>query len=340
MSDLGPVVLSTGLICSVGLSSDSACAAIRARVSAAADTRFRNAAGEWIRGHSVALEAPLGGIARLARMAAMAIEEALSGIPREQLRSIPVLFCLAETDRAGRPPSLDIDLPDLIMRELGAELHADSRVISAGKVAASVALQAAPSLLGRVPRLLVVAADSFLTWPVLRNLDAESRLLSDANSDGFLPGEAAAALLLGLTADGPGLRILGAGFEVESAKPGSGRPHRADGLTSAIKAALAQASCTMHDIDYRISGLSGEQYFFKEATLALLRTLRVRREQLDIWHPAEFIGETGAVAGVAAVVLAQSAAARGYAPGPRVMIQMTNDDGRCAAMILAQESGS
>jgi len=96
----------------------------------------------------------------------------------------------------------------------------------------------------------------------------------------------------------------------------------------------------MHDIDYRISGLSGEQYFFKEATLALLRTLRVRREQLDIWHPAEFIGETGAVAGVAAVVLAQSAAARGYAPGPRVMIQMTNDDGRCAAMILAQESGS
>ena len=94
----------------------------------------------------------------------------------------------------------------------------------------------------------------------------------------------------------------------------------------------------MHEIDYRISDLSGEQYFFKEATLALLRTLRARREELDVWHPAECIGETGAAAGVVAVVLAQSAATRGYAPGGRVMVQMTNDDGRCAAIVLVQES--
>ena len=49
---------------------------------------------------------------------------------------------------------------------------------------------------------------------------------------------------------------------------------RADGLATAIKGALADAGCEMHDMDYRITDLSGEQYYFKEAALALSRTLR------------------------------------------------------------------
>ena len=186
VSDPGPIVLGTGLVCSVGLSSESACAAIRARVSVASDTRFRDSSGTWIRGHNVALEWPLAGLARLARMAAMSVEEALAGTPREQWSSIPMLFCFPETGRVGRQATLDSALPDLIMRELDTPPHADSRVIPEGKVSVSVAMQAATELLRKAPWVLIVGVDSLLTWPALRQLDAAARLLSEVNSDCLL----------------------------------------------------------------------------------------------------------------------------------------------------------
>ena len=130
----------------------------------------------------------------------------------------------------------------------------------------------------------------------------------------------------------------GIGFGVESAPIGSGEPLRAEGLTQAIKACLADAGCQMHDVDFRITDLSGEHYYFKEAALALSRTLRQRKEEFDIWHPAECTGEIGAAAGITVIALAQAAAEKGYAKGPRVMAHWANDGGqRCAALF---EQGS
>jgi len=90
----------------------------------------------------------------------------------------------------------------------------------------------------------------------------------------------------------------------------------------------------MHDLDFRITDVSGEQYYFKEATLALSRILRQRKEKFDIWHPAECIGETGAAAGVAMIVIVNSASRNGYSSGSNILAHMASDPGQRAAIVL------
>jgi 3-oxoacyl-[acyl-carrier-protein] synthase-1 len=54
-------------------------------------------------------------------------------------------------------------------------------------------------------------------------------------------------------------------------------PLRADGMVQAIRSALTEAHCGLGDLDFRIADVSGEQYGFKEAALALTRILRQRK---------------------------------------------------------------
>ncbi|AGU47746.1 thiolase-like domain-containing protein [Variovorax paradoxus B4] len=325
----------TGLVTSVGLSAPASCAAIRAKLTNPVETRFIDAEGERIMAHEVALEKPWRGRAKLARMAALAARECLADVAPDLWDEIPLLLCVAERERPGRLAGLDdllfTDLQDL----LGARFSADSLVVAHGRVGALVAFSRAQRLIGSdgVANVLVVAADSLLSWPTLSAYERGYRLLTAGNSNGFIPGEGAGALLLGRPG-GDGLLCTGIGFGMEKAHIDSDEPLRADGLSAAIEAALAQARCAMHEIDYRITDLSGEQYYFKEATLALARTLRQRKESFDLWHPAECIGEAGAVAGVAALAVAQAACRGGYAPGPDVLVHMANDAGQRAAAVM------
>jgi 3-oxoacyl-[acyl-carrier-protein] synthase-1 len=186
-----------------------------------------------------------------------------------------------------------------------------------------------------IPRVLIVATDSLLTWPTLSHFEQNDRLLTERNSNGFMPGEGAGALLIGPpSGKGGELLCTGIGFGRESAHIDSEEPLRADGLTQAIKAALTDAGCQMHDFDFRITDISGEQYYFKEAALALSRTLRQRKEEFDIWHPAECTGEIGATAGSAIISTAQAACTKRYTKGPNIIAHMANDAGQRSAISL------
>ena len=181
----------------------------------------------------------------------------------------------------------------------------------------------------------LILAMLLLSWPTLSHYENEGRLLTARNSNGFMPGEAAGALLVEAAGGEAGeLVCSGIGFGREAAHLDSGEPLRADGLTQAIKSALADAGCAMHDMDYRITDLSGEQYYFKEAALALSRTLRQRKEMFDIWHPAESTGETGAAAGAAVIALTHAACRKAFGLGPNILAHMANDAGQRAALSL------
>ena len=329
-------VIGTGLVTSVGLSAAASCAAIRAKLRNPTETRFIDKGGEWIMSHSVGLQQPLRGLEKLAHMAAMSTEECLDPQTRKDLGRVPLLLCVAERTRPGRLDGLDDRLFEMMGGLLGVELAPDSAVIPQGRVAVAVALRLARETIyeSHAPAALIVATDSLLGWPTLRVLEQQRRLLSTANSNGFIPGEAAAAILVtASTSAVEGLHITGLGFGTEPAKIDSGDPLRGDGLTRAIKEALQDADCDMRAIDFRITDISGEQYYFKEAALAIARTSRHRKEEFDIWHPAECIGEVGSAIGPAMLALADAAARKNYAPGPRVLMHAANDEGQRAAIV-------
>jgi len=66
----------------------------------------------------------------------------------------------------------------------------------------------------------------------------------------------------------------------------------------------------------------------------LSRTLRRRKEEFDLWHPAECIGEVGSAIGPAMIAVAEAATRKAYAPGPTVLLHAANDAGQRAAIIM------
>jgi 3-oxoacyl-[acyl-carrier-protein] synthase-1 len=332
-------ILNTGLVTSVGLSAPAACAAIRAGLTNPSETRFIDSSGEWIMAHQVPLEQPWRGRTKLVKMAVMAITECLANVPQTEWSKIPLLLCVAERERPGRLDGLDEELFAEVQQEMGIEFSDKSLVVPHGRVSVGIALMHARRMISEqaVSHVLIAATDSLISWPTLSVYEREDRLLTPTNSNGFMPGEGAGALLVGAPEKGPHLMCAGLGFATEPAHIDSDQPLLGVGLTKAIKDALVDAGCEMHDMDFRITDISGEQYYFKEAALALSRTLRVRKEEFDIWHPAECIGEAGALAGVATAIVSKAACLKAYARGPNVLFHAASDGGqRCAAVYRFQ----
>lgn len=330
-------IFKTGLVTAVGQSAPASCAAFRAKINSPTETRFIDSSGGWIMAHQVELERPCQGVTKLVKMAAMAMREVLVDVPEKEWGRIPVLLCCAESQRPGRPEVAEERLLSDIARELNTRFAPQSAVIAQGRVAVATALARARELVyqQRMSRVLVVATDSLINWHTLSHYDRESRLLTELNSNGFMPGEGAGALWVGAD-EGHAAQLIctGIGFGKEAAHIDSGEPLRAEGMTQAIKSTLADAGRQLHELHFRITDNSGEQYYFKEASLALSRTLRQRMEEFEIWHPAECTGEAGALAGVAVIAMAQHACLKGYAPGPNVLTHWANDAGDRAAVTL------
>ena len=331
--------INTGLVAPVGLSAPAACAAFRAKLTNPSETRFKGSDGEWLMAHQVALEQPWRGIAKLARMAAMAIEEALEGIPPVEWTRIPLVLCVAEPQRPGRIDGLEDQLFLDIQELLGASFSPHSRIVAHGRVGPAVAMHHARSLIdaGEATRVLVAATDSFVLGATLGYYEREDRLLTAENSNGFMPGEGAGALLVGESQGVAGELVCdGLGFAREAATVALDEPLRGDGLTQAMKAALQDAGWGREGKRFRIADLSGEQYYFKEASLALSRAIPQRKDDWELWHPAECMGEAGAASAMACLVAGHAAAAKGYAPAPEAIVHFSSDEGTRAVVLMRE----
>ncbi len=334
-------ILGCGLISGVGLTAAESCAAVRAGLNNFQETRFLHK-GQWLVGSVVALEAPWRSLDKLAKMAARAVAECFAASGDEAPEHIPVLVCVSEIERPGRLEGLAPGFLKSIGAELAIRLHPLSRVLAVGRVGGLEAFVHARRMLseGQCTRIIVVGVDSYFTSDTLAAYADEQRLLSDDNSDGFIPGEAAAAVLLGsvaYAARAPCL-VRGVGFGSESAFLGSGMPLRAQGLCDAIRAALEDAGLALKDCDCRIADINGEHYRFKEAALAITRLLRDRKKFFSLWHPADCLGEIGAAALPAMLAVLFHGALKHYLPGPTFIGHLGNDDGRRAAFVAQATS--
>ena len=339
-------ILGAGMMTGVGLTAEASCAAIRCGIDNFQETRFMGDGGEWLLGCEVPLEQPWRGQAKLVKMLAGPLRECLDLVPGVPPRDVPLLLNLAERDRPGRLDGLSNSFYPALAQEIGSHFHRDSQLIAGGRVGGALALQRARELLYRATEphghVLVAGVDSLLVGPTLSAYMNRSRLLSAENSNGFIPGEAGAALLLSPSEAGRNgdLLCVGMGFDNETATVQSEEPLRAEGLASAVKTALVEANSDMEAMDFRLADVSGEHYAFKEASLLLSRVLRQRKEEFDIWHPADCIGEVGAAALPCMLGVALFAAKKAYAPGPNVLCHLSNDDGQRAALVVQQSRSS
>jgi 3-oxoacyl-[acyl-carrier-protein] synthase I len=334
-------ILASGMVTGVGFDAASSCAAMRVGITGFVETRFMFA-GERLIGCPVPFEEGWRGREKLLRMLLPALRECLAAAGDVTTREIVLFLCVSEPRRPGRFAKLDDALLEEAEERLRDRFHPESGVIATGRVGGATALDHARQAIASGRRLCIVAgADSFLTAETLVHFEKRRRLLTADNSDGFIPGEAAAAVLIGPpSAATAQLHCLGVGFGTEHATVESGEPLRGEGLAHSFRAALADARVDWTKLDYQISAVSGEQYGFKEAALAASRTIRPVKHGFDLWHPSDCIGEVGAAIVPCMLGVALTAARKRYAPGPGVLCHAGADDGRRAGIVLRFDTGS
>lgn len=290
------------------------------------------------------IESDLRGLEKLIYMSMVAVNEAVQHLP-DGYPGLAVLHCVPDAAHAryinnGR---LFPELNHMFRQTRLAAPSADSTVYWQHRCGFIGALKRAQELLYQKGHeyVLIITIDSLLNNGALAeyggDFDGENRrLLGDDYSDGFIPGEAAAAVLLSMPARVPSRVIIsGVGESIETATlDNEAEVLKGDGLANAIRAAAEQAQIAVHDTHYRVSSASGESYFFKEASLALSKALKQKVPAHQLLHPADSIGEVGAAIGGAMVVMDYFALTKGYAPGHTSLHLISNDNPQRGAYIM------
>ena len=354
-------VVASGLVSAVGYNAPASLAALRAGISGVRGIGHRDRhSGAPLRCARVSLPQRGAGVDLLVDLLAPAVHECLMAAQPLRLGQIPLLIGVSAPDRPARPADLDTRLLAALCARLGGTAHPASQLYAADQIGAALALMQAQRLLAsqRAGCVIVAGVDSFLDPKMLDAYNERRRLLTDLNVNGFLGGEAGAAVLVvaadadadvdvdadtdapDLSGKAGGLRITGWGAAEESATIESTAPLRAQALTTAIKTALGAAARSMPEVDFRITDLSGEHYKFKEALFAAIRLDdQPRAQALPLWHPIEFIGEVGAAIGPCLLAWAAHAFEHGYAPGPVALCHLGSDAGGRAALVLEPARG-
>lgn len=194
---------------------------------------------------------------------------------------------------------------------------------------------------GDVDLCVVGGVDSLLNARDLSRLQKSHRLHEAENPDGFIAGEGAAFVLVSRAADRNALaEILGVGSATESNSVVSSRYSQGAGLVAAMRQAVHDSDLTEADVCFRVSNSNAEHYAAWEASIAVPRFYRSRRERLPVWYAAASVGDTGAASGALAVVVAALAIAGGYAPGPYGMCEAASEQGLRAASLIGPARGA
>jgi 3-oxoacyl-[acyl-carrier-protein] synthase I len=334
------VICGIGLVTPLGLTSVQTAAEIRAgssrcQASAFQDQRLRDITlsllPEDVLPPLAAAVDPRGRSAvelRLIRLAGSAWREAAAG-----QATLPAAWAWPE-NLGLRPPAWPAVQGGL---QIQAE-HRGSMVPGAWRGRAgglqALAHVAAAIQAGELPAACVGGVDSWADPVRLARLEAAGRLTSAQVSDGLIPGEAAACILLAERswAQNHGLPLHGTlsawATGSEPGYQGADATNRGDGLSETL--AKLPAGPLLVEV---FATDTGERCWAREWGISALRQHARLAPDHGLHHPAEAVGDTGAAAGLLAVGLAVLGITRGYRRAPALVIA-SNDGPERAAVII------
>jgi 3-oxoacyl-[acyl-carrier-protein] synthase-1 len=345
------VIVGLGATTAVGRGFLSSAAAVRAKISGFSEHPFatdseaaplRVAAAPWI-------DMSVQCADRLPQLLFPAIDEAL--LPMSNVARPPrlALALAAPSRRPGLPDDaegrLRLDLAGHYQNRFG-----DIAVFPAGHAAGALALDAAQKRLARDDRAAVVVAgvDSYLDEETFEWLEENDQLHGAGplnNAWGFIPGEAAGALLLiresVALATGmlPVARLLGLGLGQEENRIKTDGVCTGQGLTGAFRAALGflPSHARVSDV---YCDLNGEPYRADEYGFACLRTKESFESASEFVAPADSWGDVSAASIPLLVMLAAVGAAKSYARGGYAFVWASSESGERGALLLDTARGA
>jgi 3-oxoacyl-[acyl-carrier-protein] synthase-1 len=347
----GAEILRAGMITSVGIGARQTFTSVRARLARFAESPFHDRRFEPFVMAIVPedhLPAPAPTLkqgartarhARMVRLAASALIEALEGVPSSS--RIPLLLGAPEPLPGRANPAGPQFLEDLRAQSDAAFDVTRSRLIHKGRAAGLLAAHEAVARIaeGESDRVLIGGVDTFLDAHALGALDREGRILAHGVMDGFTPGEGAAFLLLGApgrpkpNVGTPLARLEAVGLGREPGHRYSEEAYRGEGLAAAFQSLFAAAPEGQGAVRSILAGLNGEHFGSREWGVARQRHTRRFDAGAHVEHPVQSFGDTGAALAPLLLGLAALGLSRGDLEGPCMVWASSDREDRGAALI-------
>lgn len=269
---------------------------------------------------------------RMLRLANQAMTELVPTLPPE-----PVPLFLAGPEPYLQCPGVDLGFIENLARQSGAKIDLDySRCVNVGRAGAVDVIETAAKYMASCNKgyALVGGVDSFFDLKIMRYLAKTGRLLTCGASQGFVPGEGAAFLLLVSTAaaaeDGitPLASLSSPGMALEEGHILGEGIYRCDGLAAAFANALAKGSPPISRI---YSSENGEMHYAKELSVAITRNRKALIPACNVQRPSAFFGDLGAAFATVAVGLASA----NLSAHPHSLVYGSSDSGLRAAVCVS-----
>jgi 3-oxoacyl-[acyl-carrier-protein] synthase-1 len=346
-------ILATGMVTPVGLTTAASAAAVRAGIARLSESYIYGKQGEplvmglvrdeYLEPLTSTLRPQVGLIGRQERMLRLAAPALRQACHRwELLYPPPLLLALPGPGPAGTQ-----GVGSSLLRQLADQARVsldlgNSRIIQKGRAGGLLALRQAQELIReqRVPYVLVGGVDTYLDRVLLAQLDGEDRLRQKGPSDGFVPGEAAAFLLLRPVSAAKGshmepiARITAMGEGRETGHWSSAEPYLGEGLAEAFRDLFGRLPEGAPKVGCVYAGLNGERFWSKEWGTAYLRSSERFEGALRLEHPIENIGDPGAALGPCLTALAAVTVCQGHRSSPCLV--WCSSDGEERAVVLVE----
>jgi 3-oxoacyl-[acyl-carrier-protein] synthase-1 len=336
-------VVGLGASTSIGRNAWSSAAAVRAGISGFTQHPYLfDTAGEPMQvAQARWLDSDLRGVGRLEALLLPAIESALSVL--QDRRPKLTLALGLPSERPGLAADLNARLRAAVLQRFG-RVFASVALFPQGHAAGLIAVDAACAGIrgGRFDACLVAGVDSYLEPETLEWLEAQDQLHGAGrlnNAWGFIPGEAAGAVLLvgRPAADQFQLEVLAAvrstGRAIEANRIKTQTVCLGEGLTEAFRQALAGLIDSEQVTDV-FCDMNGEPYRADEFGFAALRTGKAFASASDFVAPADCWGDVAAASGPLFIALATIAGTKSYAKGHRAFAWASSEGGDRAAALL------
>lgn len=344
-------IVAVGARTPVGLSAESAAAAVRAGVSRLAEHPFMvDANGEPLKCACDAHLVPtLPAVQRMIAMARHALEEVARKLMVCTGRSIdvPVILALPAPRPGFRASDAERIAQEIAVTPLPGILVAGVRWATEGHASAFRAMHAATQMFarGELGLCVVCGVDSYFDADTLDDLESKRQIAREGIRNGFVPGEGSCAVLLASDRASahyglPSLaRVRDVGIAMEMRATTSPEGLLGEGLTKAIEGACARLRVPDELVEDVYCDINGERHRSDEWGFAMLRAPGFFRDATAYRMSADIWGDTGAASGALGCMLALRAWERGYAKGARTLVWGSSLAGLRGAVLLDDGRG-
>jgi len=344
-------IIGMGMVTPVGHNASQSCASINAnlaRFDELDEFKITNCKGHNI---PVTLAAVVGvtdgqrRFLRLYRMALRAVTEAIhtSGILDDDLLNSGIYLCLAEEGRPGLDNRAERILSKKISQALDIEdLTPRCKIFNFGHASAFFAIRAAIQDLsdGRFQGAIVCAVDTYLDRVTLDWLNEMHWLKTDENSDGFIPGEGAACVVLKQTDNDPNhdksnqLTFGGVQTAIEENSIYEKTACKGDALIESISGTMKKLDAIGGKIDTVVCDLNGQRYRSLEWGVSIHRAFQGHPIPPNIVATATCIGNTGAASGLINICFGIKALQKKYIHSKEILVWGGSDDGQRGSLFI------